>query len=135
MKARRIIPLGAIVAAVAAVGLPVLAVDGRSGASTGDRYLPGSQRAGAGGGLSQAPDANCEQWRAGNPAQRANAVGDLEAAFARRLPGGRARGATLPRGEAVAIIDRACQETVAGPWRLWKIYEHALAFQYRSAAR
>ena len=128
----RRIALGAGAAVALAAGAAGLATAGSGSSGADARFLPGSARAGAGGGLSQAPEATCDQWRAGSAEQRAQAVRDIDAAFAKRLPGGRARGATLPVEEAVAVLDRACAESVAGPWRLWKIYEHALAFQYRA---
>jgi hypothetical protein len=129
-------PLAILVAVLLGGGVVALA-GGLGGEGEGedpsDRYLPGSFRsAGAGGGLSQAAQADCNGWRAGTSKQRGRAVEDIEAVFARKLPGGRAKGATLSREEAYAVFERACAERAAGPWRLWKVYEHALAFQYRT---
>lgn len=112
-----------------AAALAAVAVAGCGGAGEGepaDRFLPGSTRAGAGGGLNQVPAASCEQWNAGSPRQRDRALDDIEAAFSR---GG--KGAVLPRERALRAFEQACGLSFAGPWKLWKIYEKALAFQYR----
>jgi hypothetical protein len=116
--------IAAVAAAVALAGAAPL-VAGAGDGGDDDRFLPGSQRAGAGGALTQAPEATCAGWRAGSPGQRRHALRDIEAVFSR---GG--RGAVLPRDRALAAFDRACEPSFAGPWRLWKVYEHALAFQY-----
>jgi hypothetical protein len=106
-----------------AAALPLLGGDGGDQADEG-RNLPGTFR-GASSSVSQAPDADCDGWRAGTPAQRRRAVADIEAAFGRN-----GKGAVLPADQASATFDRACAEEFAGPFKLWKLYEHALAFQY-----
>lgn len=94
-----------------------------------DDYLPGNPRAGAGGALTQVPEANCTHWSAGSPRQRERVIEQITAFFERRseAAGG---GHTLPEDKAWDSIDQACSQPYAREWKLWKIYERALAFQY-----
>ncbi|MEX2196657.1 MAG: hypothetical protein WD844_15360 [Thermoleophilaceae bacterium] len=118
---------GIVVVAVAATGALSFALfgDGSDQAGAGDeRYLPGNSRAGAGGALSQVPEADCSQWRRGSPRQRSNVVEELGALFDRN------GGARLPGDYATGVLDRACAEDFASAFKLWKVYERALGFQY-----
>lgn len=119
--------VGIALAAVAATGALSFALFGGGGddAAAGDeRFLPGNSRAGAGGALSQVPEAECSQWRRGTPQQRNHLVGQLGDLFDRN------GGARLPDDYATGVLDRACAEDFASAFKLWKLYERALGFQY-----
>lgn len=118
----------------AAAGLTALALaaagcgGGDQPGPAGDDYLPGSPRVGAGGALTQVPEANCAQWRRGSPRQRRRAIEQITAFFERRSRAG--GGHSLPTDKAWDSIDQACEQSYATEWKLWKVYERALAFQY-----
>lgn len=114
--------------AVALIALFALASCGGEPGQGRDDYLPGSPRGGTGGALSQVPDASCSQWRRGNPTQRQRVIEQIHAFFERRTRGG--GGHTLPEDKARDSIEQACGQSYAREWKLWKIYERALAFQY-----
>lgn len=115
---------GAVVLVLASGGVSLLVLGGGEAAGGGERFLPGNSRAGAGGALSQVPEAECSQWLRGTPQQRRYLVGELGDLFDRR------GGARLPAGYAQGVLDRACAEEFAAAFKLWKVYERALSFQY-----
>lgn len=125
MGGRRLALLAVLLAA-AAGGLSLAMLGGGSGAEAEQvRFLPGNSRAGAGGALSQVPEAECSQWRRASAEQRRYVVQQLGALFDRREGGAR-----LPSDYAHDVLGRACSQRYASAFKLWKVYERALAFQY-----
>lgn len=120
--------IGAVALVLASGGVSLLLLGSGAGdgdaAAGDDRFLPGNSRAAAGGALSQVPEAECRQWRRGTPQQRGYVVEELGALFDRN------GGARLPATYATEVLDRACAEDFAGGFKLWKVYERALGFQY-----
>lgn len=114
----------AVVLALASGGLSLALFGGGGDARGEERFLPGNSRAGAGGALSQVPAAECSQWRRGTPRQRRYVVEELGALFDRK------DGARLPPDYAEGVLDRACADEFGSAFKLWKVYERALAFQY-----
>ncbi|HEY8370718.1 MAG TPA: hypothetical protein VIM86_15535 [Thermodesulfobacteriota bacterium] len=113
-----------VAALVLASGAVSFALLGDGGEASSDRFLPGNSRAGAGGALSQVPEAECSQWRRGTPQQRRYVIRELGAYF------GRNGSKPLPAEYAEEVLDRACAQEYAAAIKLWKIYERAHGFQY-----
>lgn len=78
-------------------------------------------------GSSQASTATCEKWTRADRLERAAILGDLERAFGRRYGDGQV-GEIVPRAKALAVMDNACSRDFADNFRLWKLYERAVAF-------
>lgn len=121
---RRLEVLLGVAALVLASGAVSFALLGDGDEATADRFLPGNSRAGAGGALTQVPEAECSQWRRGTPQQRRYVIEELAAYF------GRNGSNALPSDYAEEVLDRACAEEYAAAFKLWKVYERALGFQY-----
>lgn len=124
--------LCALLGAAAVVALSAMGSDDRAperlaGAPPID-YLPGSSREGAGGGRSQVSEADCSQWRRASPQQRRAVTDEVGAYFQRVTRGG--GGHSLPPDKAYEGLDRACRNEWASAFKLWKVYERVLAFQY-----
>lgn len=122
--------LTGLVMAAGAVAFVGLDEDG-GGSQRAVEYLPGNPRVGDGGKLDQVPEANCTQWRAGSRAQQMHVVKQLGDLFSRRTVGGKGSGHKLPDDLAYDALEGACSQDYARAFKLWKVYERALAFQYR----
>lgn len=118
----------ALAALIAGVALAGCGGDGGDGGGERAEFLPGNSRAGAGGALNQVPEAECSEWREASQEQRMRAVEQIGATFERRARGGY----KLPDDVAYDAIERACSQSFATAFKLWKIYEKALAFQYEA---
>jgi hypothetical protein len=99
---------------------------GGGGDTSSAGFLPGSSRAGAGGGLSQVPVATCGQWTRGSPAQRRTVIEELGDHFNHKSTF--APGAKLDDDEAYGVIERGCRIRGSEWVKLYKIYARALAF-------
>lgn len=115
----------AIVTAGCALLFALGAGGGDDASSAG--FLPGSSRAGAGGGLSQVPVATCGQWGRASPAQRRKVIEDLGDHFGHDSTFW--SGATLDEDLAYSVLERGCRIRGSSWVKLYKIYARALAFE------
>jgi len=120
------------VAVVCAVCAAALALSG-GGFGGDDRiadervgFLPGNAYAGT-GMLNGIADADCTQWKAGDAGQRLKVIDQLGDHFGKETRIW--KGARIPTGEASSTMDRACRESFASAFKLYKIYAHALTFR------
>lgn len=118
------------VAALIGCSALLVACGGDGGKPAEDRFLPGNPRIGAGGDLSGAAQADCEQWRAASFRQRQAAIEQLGTIASRGNRAGRP-GAKLEPDEAYEILDRQCKQDFAARFRLYKLYNAALAIGKR----
>lgn len=76
--------------------------------------------------------ATCADWLGAGPGRRAAIVAAL--ATATTAPDPENRGATLARGQAYLVFDRACANRVSRSFLLYEIYNRAASFGAAGAA-
>jgi hypothetical protein len=81
------------------------------------------------GVLGPLPQADCAQWRQASQDEREMMLRQLGSRFARSVEG-TGGGYSLPLDAAHDSLSLACAQPYATAFKLWKVYEKALGFQY-----